>query len=304
MYGGTRSRKIFNGRLTYANINMYQNNFKEITLLQKQEMVISWFMELRDSICKEFEQIEQEQNSSSRFERKSWDRPGGGGGQMSLMHGKVFEKVGVNISTVYGELDAKFATEIPGTTTSSKFWASGISLVAHMNNPLIPAVHLNTRMMVTEKLWFGGGSDLTPTFENNEDTEDFHASLKQACDKFDLAYYPKFKKECDNYFFLKHRNEPRGVGGIFYNYLNTGVWQQDFDFTKEIGLAFLEVFPKIVRRNYNRSWNEAQKESQLVKRGRYVEFNLLYDQGTKFGLMTGGNIEAIFMSLPPYCKWE
>ena len=271
--------------------------------MEKKEASSIWFKELRDNICNVFERIEQEKASNAKFERKNWDRVGGGGGEMSIMRGQVFEKVGVNTSTVWGEFDPKFAKDIPGTDESATFWASGISVVAHMKSPLIPAIHFNTRMIVTKKLWFGGGSDLTPSYEFVEDTKEFHERLKAACDKFDPSYYPKFKDECDKYFFLPHRNEPRGIGGIFYDYMDTGNWDTDFAFTREIGLAFLDVFPKLVRKHYSKEWTPQEKEIQLIKRGRYVEFNLIYDRGTKFGLMTNGNTEAILMSLPPECKW-
>ena len=273
----------------------------------KQEKAAAWFKELRDKICAEFEKIEQEYQGSDaqarKFKKKKWERDGGGGGEMSLMHGRVFEKVGVNISTVYGEFSPQFGKEIPGTENSRGFWASGISLVSHMHSPIVPAVHMNTRFICTEKSWFGGGADLTPTTEFEEDTKDFHNSFKNACDSHDPSYYPRFKKECDEYFSLKHRNEPRGIGGIFYDYHDSGNWQNDFSYTQDIGKAFLDIFSKIVRRRMNEKWTEEQKEKQLIKRGRYVEFNLLYDRGTKFGLMTGGNTEAILMSLPPVVKW-
>ncbi len=271
---------------------------------QQKLLAKNWFEELRDKICTEFENIEAECGSNATFQRKPWNRDGGGGGAISLMTGEVFEKVGVNVSTVFGKFDPKFAKEIPGAEQDPTFWASGISLVAHMKSPLVPAVHMNTRMIVTSKQWFGGGADLTPTFEFAEDTNEFHKAFKVACDKSDLTYYPKFKEECDKYFFLPHRNETRGIGGIFYDYLNSGSWDNDFKFTQDVGIAFLDIFPKLVRRHYKKSWTEEQKEAQLIKRGRYAEFNLIYDRGTKFGLMTGGNTEGILMSLPPEVKWK
>lgn len=268
-----------------------------------------WFRTLRDDICKAFENLEDELTGSTakagRFERKPWQREDGGGGEISLMHGRVFEKVGVNISTVYGEFSDSFGKEIPGTTPDSRgFWASGISLVAHMQSPLVPAVHMNTRHIVTTgKNWFGGGADLTPMYPDSTDTKDFHAAFKSACDTHNPDYYPKFKKECDEYFFLKHRNEPRGIGGIFYDYLDTANKDDDFAFTQDVGKAFLKIYPALVRRHMQKKWTDEQRTHQLVKRGRYVEFNLLYDRGTKFGLMTGGNVEGILMSLPPEVRW-
>lgn len=274
-----------------------------------------WFRDLRDRICAEFEAIESEFTpEGGKFQRTPWGREEGGGGEMSLMKGRVFEKVGVNISTVYGEFSETMRKEIPGAAEKPYFWASGISLVAHMASPLVPAVHMNTRMIVVSaddwrlttgdyKSWFGGGADLTPMFPNDADTADFHGAFKSCCDRFDPAYYPKFKAWCDEYFFLKHRNEPRGVGGIFYDYLNTGDWEKDFAFTQAVGEAFLNIYPTLVRRHMDKPWTPEQRAWQLKKRGRYVEFNLLYDRGTRFGLMTGGNTEAILMSLPPEVTW-
>lgn len=281
-----------------------------MNIQQKQELTSEWFRNLRDKICAEFEKIEEEfcKKTAGKFVRKNWDRVDisgdGGGGEISMMKGNVFEKVGVNFSKVYGEFSEEFRRQIPGTEKSSKFWASGISLVAHMKSPLVPAVHLNTRFICTDKTWFGGGTDLNPMFENEKDTQEFHQALKQACDKSDPAYYPRFKKECDEYFFIKHRNCSRGVGGIFYDYLQSGNFENDFEFTRNVGLAFLKIFPKLVRRHMFKKWSESQREHQLKKRGFYAEFNLIYDRGTKFGLMTGGNVEAILMSLPPTVKWD
>ncbi len=262
-----------------------------------------WFRSLRDEICNEFQKIEEENGSKAKFKQTKWDRVDGGGGEISLMRGEIFEKVGVNISTVYGRFNEQFAKEIPGAEEDGAFWASGISLVAHMQSPQIPAVHMNTRYIVTSKDWFGGGADLTPTILYNEDTEHFHRILKDACDKFDHDYYPKYKAWCDEYFFLKHRNEPRGVGGIFYDYLNSDDWEKDFQFTKSVGNGFIEAFIPLVRKRVVQPWSQEEKNKQLVKRGRYVEFNLLYDRGTRFGLMTDGNVEAILMSLPPEVQW-
>ncbi|MCP5369072.1 MAG: oxygen-dependent coproporphyrinogen oxidase [Rickettsiaceae bacterium] len=274
--------------------------------MNKREVTAKWFENLRDEFCKSFEEIEKiysdDKTNSSVFERKKWQRDGGGGGVMSLMHGNVFEKVGVNISTVYGEFSHEFRSAIPGTEHDSKFYATGISIVAHMNSPLIPSMHFNTRYIETSKYWFGGGGDLTPVFEDMEETNKFHNALKNACDAHNQEYYPRFKEECDKYFYLPHRNEPRGIGGIFYDYLTTN-FENDFAFTKDVGRAVLAVYPEIVKNKMFSPWTNEQKEQQLIKRGRYVEFNLLHDRGTKFGLATGGNIEAILMSLPPVAKW-
>ncbi len=326
------------------------HNEHPMTLNEKKATAATWFRDLRDQICAEFEAIEAEhaantgETTKQCFTRSPWSRENGGSGEMSLMKGRVFEKVGVNISTVHGEFSEQFRHEIPGAAENPSFWAAGISLVAHMASPLVPAAHFNTRMICVgdqpTRLWFGGGGDLTPMFENEQDTRDFHAAFHKACDETDSTFYPAFTAWCKEYFWLPHRNEERGVGGIFYDYLGLnkfgadttpvtsgrfgkgGVtaektfagmqlaananlsWEEGLAFTKNVGGAFATIYPELIRRHMFERWTDEQRHHQLVKRGRYAEYNLLYDRGTRFGLMTGGNTEAILMSLPPVAVWE
>lgn len=280
------------------------------TLKNKKQLASLWFKDLRDEICRSFVEIENNKSIKKQitFNQKPWDRDGGGGGIISIMHGKVFEKVGVNISTVHGKFSREFRQQIPGAEENGLFWASGISVVSHMCNPHVPAAHMNTRMLVTgkgdkKKIWFGGGSDLTPTFNDIESSNIFHQDLESMCDKYDKLYYPKFKGWCDDYFYLPHREEPRGVGGIFLDYLCNENWEKDFSFIQDIGSTFLSSYLKIIKSRINKQFNQKERELQLRKRGRYVEFNLLYDRGTIFGLKTGGNTEAVLMSLPPKVSW-
>jgi len=279
----------------------------------QQQAAREWFESLRDRICAAFEAIEREAGSDAAFAYTSWERldpdgSPGGGGVRGLMKGRVFEKVGVNVSTVAGRFSEEFARQVHGAGEDPRFFATGISLVAHMANPHVPAVHMNTRFLATTKRWFGGGADLNPPIPYDDDTTDFHARLRAACAGNDQTYYDRFKRWADDYFFLPHRGVHRGVGGIFYDHLECTAmgttFEANFAFTRDVGDAFLDIYPKLVRRRMDMPFTDEDKARQLEWRGRYAEFNLIYDRGTLFGLKTGGNIDAILMSLPPVATWS
>ncbi|MDB5440056.1 MAG: coproporphyrinogen oxidase [Caulobacteraceae bacterium] len=280
----------------------------------RKQRARDWFETLQGRLIAAFEGLEDSAPADlypgkpGRFERKPWSRAGGGGGTMAMMHGRFFEKVGVHVSTVFGQFTPEMAKSMPGAADDPSFFATGVSLIAHMVSPRVPAVHMNTRYVVTTKSWFGGGGDLTPLLANQRDQTapdavEFHAAFQAACDAHDPEWHAKYKKWCDEYFFLPHRNEPRGVGGIFYDHHNSGDFERDFAFTQDVGRALLDVYPRIVSRRAPEPWTSEEREEQLVRRGRYVEFNLLYDRGTMFGLKTGGNVESILSSMPPTVRW-
>ena len=285
--------------------NMIENIFF------KKKLTYSWFTLLQQIICYEFEKIEIDFGKKTKqkpayFKKNNWKKPNdkeGGGSYSIIKNGLVFDSVGVNFSKVTGKFEKKFRAQIPGASKNPNYWATGISIVAHMKNPKIPAIHFNTRFIVTSKSWFGGGMDATPCIKDNMEKKLFHKKIKFTCDKHNKKYYSKYKKWCDKYFYLPHRKESRGIGGIFFDYKEDN-WVKDFNFVKDLGLCFVDCAKTIIKKKMYTNWTNKEKDIQLLKRGRYVEFNLLYDRGTKFGLNTGGNVKAILMSLPPEAKWD
>jgi coproporphyrinogen III oxidase len=279
-----------------------------MTTDSQKQMLTQWFSTLQNDICGELESLELSMNPNSQpqFNKKSWNSESMNGGGVSCVfkNGAIFEKAGVNVSTVWGEFSEQFRCEIPGADADPSFWAAGISVVIHPLNPFVPIIHMNTRHIITTKSWFGGGIDLTPVIQFDEDTYDFHHALKNTCDRHDPTYYDQFKPWCDRYFYIPHRQEARGVGGIFYDYINSGSFDNDFAFTQDVGKTFISIYSDIVKRHYHKSWDESHVDQQLSKRGRYVEFNLVYDRGTRFGLMTQGNMDAVLMSMPPLAQWK
>ncbi len=270
----------------------------------KKELASNWFKMLQESICESINKLEKK---NAKFKSTNWKRnlkkDEGGGEYRILKNGKIFDKVGVNYSKVYGKFPKKLQKNIPGAKKNPRFWASGISVVMHMRNPQIPAMHFNTRYICTTQDWFGGGMDVTPSKNDQNEKKDFHKILKKMCNRHNKNYYSKYKKWCDKYFYLPHRKEPRGIGGIFFDYKKNN-FEKDFKFVRDVGVTFQYIFQKIIKKKMKRKWTSKDKELQYIKRGRYTEFNLLYDRGTKFGLQTGGNIEGILMSLPPLAKWN
>ena len=270
----------------------------------KQKLTSDWFKSLQEMFCKTISEFEKDKISfKSTTWRKNLKKNEGGGEYRILKNGKIFDKVGVNFSKVYGKFPKKFQKNIPGAQKDPRFWASGISVVMHMKNPLIPAMHFNTRYICTTFDWFGGGIDVTPSKKDNKEREEFHKTLREMCNRHDKKYYKKYKKWCDEYFYLPHRKEPRGIGGIFFDYKKDN-FEKNFKFVRDVGVTFGSIFQKIISKKIKKKWTSQDKENQYIKRGRYAEFNLLYDRGTKFGLQTDGNVEGILMSLPPYAKWK